>query len=111
MNDTPPNFVAIVKWIITFIITIAPLLIWYIKRTIQQNGRFEQLIDKHRAFFPDEANDKYTSFAINFVIRYNSAAERTQYLLDHKIPDTRKFYKWLDKKQKTVELSNLSEMK
>ena len=105
------NAKTIAKWIATFFITVAPLLIWFIKRKIQQNEHFEQIIDKHRAFFPDEANDKYTSFAINFVIRYTSAAERAQYLHDHKISETRKFYKWLDKKQKSVKLSTLSEMK
>ena len=107
MSDTALNLATIVKWIATFFITVAPLLI----HKIQQNERFEQIIDKHRAFFPDEANDKYTSFAINFVIRYTSAAERAQYLHDHKISETRKFYKWLDKKQKSVKLSTLSEMK
>ena len=105
------NAKTIAKWIATFFTTVAPLLIWFIRRKIQQNELFEQIIDKHRAFFPDEANDKYTSFAINFVIRYTSAAERAQYLHDHKISETRKFYKWLDKKQKSVKLSALSEMK
>ena len=111
MSDTTLNFATTIKWIATFFITVAPLLIWFTKRKIQQNERFEQIIDKYRAFFPDEANDKYTSFAINFVIRYKSAAERTQYLLNQNISETRKFYKWLDKKQHSVKLSTLSEMK
>lgn len=83
---------------------------WFKKRRVERVERFEQLIDNYRAVFPDPTNDRYESFALHFFARCKDATDRNAYLLKHKVSETRKFYKWLDRKQKTIKFSSLSEM-
>ncbi len=110
MDDTAV-VITVIGWVITNVIAYRlGLRAWFEKRKVEREERFEQLIDNHRALFPDKTNDRYESFALHFFARCKDAADRNAYLRERNVPETREFYKWLDTKQNTIEFSALSEM-
>jgi hypothetical protein len=110
--DETAIVITVIGWVITNVIAYRlGLRAWFEKRRVVRVERFEQLIDNYRAVFPDPDNDRYESFALHFFSQCKDSADRSAYLREHNVSETREFYKWLDTKQKTIEFSALSEMR